>query len=574
MPYNLPVLFTESAECQDCYKCLRQCPVKAIQVQDGHAAIVHQRCIGCGTCVEACPAGSKRIRNDIERAKLLIRRKEKVFVSLAPSFRAEFPDTAPGAIIGAVKALGVCGVSETAIGAQEVSAATADFLASCGPGPWFSSACPTAVDLVKKYYPDYADRVTNILSPAQVHARLLRKWYGEDIGVIFVGPCIAKKREADAFPQLIDLALTFDEFRELLAGEGIEFDDEKAHEQYAFEPQAAREGALYPVDGGMIAGLKAHCGVVDTHYMAFSGIKTIRRVMEDLHRLEDGKPVFIELLACEGGCVNGPCASKRGGTVFKRFEVIRQVENHVRPTLTKPTVDVAGQRSIEPVVFNTYSEEQIRNALRKVGKNNPEEELNCGGCGYDTCRHFALALLDGKSEASMCAGYMRKLAYKKANALLRTMPGGVVIVNENLEIVESNRRFAEILGSEMAGVYDNKPGLEGAMLEKIVPFASFFRSVVEGGVDMIDKDIRLKDKVLRLSVFPIEPKRLVGGIIQDITEPVFQKERIVQKARDVIEKNLQTVQKIAYLLGENAADSEVILNSIIQSFPTQTVEGE
>ncbi|MFW5775547.1 MAG: [Fe-Fe] hydrogenase large subunit C-terminal domain-containing protein, partial [Chitinivibrionales bacterium] len=411
-------------------------------------------------------------------------------------------------------------------------------------------------------------------SPAQVHAKLLRKWFGDEIGVVFVGPCIAKKREADAFPHLIDLALTFDELREWLEGERIELSECQDSPHDSFEPQAAREGALYPVDGGMIAGLKAHCGVVDTDYMAFSGIKNIRRVMEDLDRLDAGRPVFIELLACEGGCVNGPCASKRGGTVFKRFEVIRQVGNHLHPTLTRPSVDVAGQRSIEAVVFNSYSEEQIRDALRKVGKNNPEEELNCGGCGYDTCRHFALALLDGTSETSMCAGYMRKLAHKKANALLRTMPGGVVIVNENLQVVESNRRFAEILGNEMAGVYDNKPGLEGAMLEKIVPFASFFRSVAEGTIEMVDKDIRLKDKVLRLSVFPIEPKRLVGGIIQDITEPSFQKERIVQKARDVIEKNLQTVQKIAYLLGENAADSEVILNSIIQSFPTQTIEEE
>ena len=234
-------------------------------------------------------------------------------------------------------------------------------------------------------------------------------------------------------------------------------------------------------------------------------------------------------------------------------------------------MDIYEPWDIAPVVHRTYDEAEINAALAKVGKFSREDELNCGGCGYDTCREFARALLDGTAEPNMCVGYMRQLAHKKANALIRTMPSGVVIVDGDLKIVESNRRFAEILGKDTMLVYEARPGLEGADMKKVVPFHSYFERVLAGVNDKIEKELKLEEIVLHLSVFTIEPNNLVGGIIQDITAPSIRKEHIVNKAKDVIQKNLETVQKIAYLLGENAADSEVILNSIIDSFPTSVV---
>lgn len=571
-PAALPPLFTEPAECQDCYKCIRQCPVKAIRVQDGHAAIVAEHCIGCGTCVEVCPAGSKHIRNDTERARLLIQRKERVFVSLAPSYRTEFGNVGRGALIEALLALGFSGVSETALGAQEVTAATAAFLKTAPAGPWFSSACPVAVDLVKKYYHDWDGRVSDLLSPALAHAQLLRHWYGQDCGVVFIGPCIAKKRESDAFPHLIDVTLTFPELRQWLNACGkLPEGNTPLSSAAQFVPHPAQEGMLYPVDGGMLAGLREHSGFTDVEAMAFSGIGAIRRVLDNLHEVVTDNPLFIELLACEGGCVNGPCSAQQGGTIAKRLSIISQVPLAQRgPQNRTCTLDVRGLRPGEAVLVPHYSEEALRQALRKVGKTTPQEELNCGGCGYDSCRHFALALLSATAEPAMCVSYMRALAHKKANALLRTMPSGVVIVDEHLKIVECNRRFAEIMGGELLQLYSAKPGLEGALVERLLPFASSFRTILDHPEELIDCDIRLKDKILHLTAFPIDAGQLVGGIIHDITEPAIQKERIVEKAQNVIEKNLQTVQKIAYLLGENAADSEVILNSIIQSFTITT----
>ncbi len=563
-------LYTETAECQDCYKCLRQCTVKAIRIKNGHAEIIPERCIGCGHCVEICPVGAKRVRSAIGRLRLLFSMKKRVIASLAPSYISEFPDVPKAKLIAALKKLGFYGVSETALGAEEVSAAVPDLLEDHKHGVLFSSACPTAVDYIRKYHPEYADRICGLLSPMLAHGKLLKREYGEDIGIVFIGPCIAKKNEADTMPELIDTAITFEELRKWLDDEKINPSEMQGGDD-DFIPHRAHAGAMYPVDGGMIAGIKANCLVNDIDFMAFSGIKNIRSVMDEIESIEADRPVFVELLSCEGGCVNGPCSASRTATIAKRRKVLANTDFDSSDIPGKAAIDISSNYDAITLEGKEYSEEELLDALRTVGKYTKADELNCGGCGYDSCREFAKALLAGSAEPSMCTGYMRKLAMKKANALLSTMPSGVVIVDRQLRIVESNRRFSEIIGGDLLLVSETKPNLEGANLKKITPFYRYFEKVLENENDRVAIDLKIGKKAINLSVFSIEPNRLVGGIVQDITAPVIQKERIVSKARDVIQKNLETVQKIAYLLGENAADSEVILNSIIDSFPTDTV---
>ena len=218
---------------------------------------------------------------------------------------------------------------------------------------------------------------------------------------------------------------------------------------------------------------------------------------------------------------------------------------------------------------NKFDELDIKKALQEVGKYSKEDELNCSGCGYNSCRDFALALLEGKAEREMCVTHMRKLAQKKANALLRAIPSGVVIVNDQLKIVECNRKFSHLLGEVEESIYDAKPGMEGARLDKILPFHHYFQAVLETGEDILEKDIRFNKRVLHGSIFTIEKHRIVGGVFQDITTPAMQKEQIIDKTRNVIEKNLETVQKIAYLLGENASETQVVLDSIVNSFSAE-----
>ncbi|MBQ5848088.1 MAG: 4Fe-4S dicluster domain-containing protein [Treponema sp.] len=570
---NLAPIFTKLTECQDCYKCIRQCPVKAIRVENGHAAILSQKCILCGNCVINCPASAKHVRDDLGKAKQLLTLKGKVIASVAPSFSAEFSDFTSEQFIAALKKIGFWGVSETALGADLVSAELAKYLSektsSENQKLFLSSACPAVVEYIKHYKKELSPYITDLASPLLAHVRYLKKLYGEDIGVVFIGPCIAKKRESDVWHS-IDTVLTFSDLRRWFKSEGIRSDALNISDDTKFIPQASAKGSLYPVDGGMIAATKKYDKLSDIRAMSISGIYQIQEALDNLNPEELKTPLFMELLSCPGGCVNGPGTHSEESSAMKRVRVLDYAESS-RDKISQDEIDnspdLTGTLPVEDENQTVHTEEEIRGALRSVGKFTPVDELNCSSCGYDSCRHFATAMLDNRAEKTMCVSYMRKLAQKKANSLIKSIPSGVVIANKNLEIVECNLNFAKMMGSEATELYEAKPGLEGASLDKIANFYRFFTDVLEiNGPDVIEREVRCGRKIFHVSVFAIEKESIAGGVIEDITAPQVQKHRIVSQARKVIDKNLSVVQKIAYLLGENAAETESILNSIIQSF--------
>ncbi|HEX2948688.1 MAG TPA: [Fe-Fe] hydrogenase large subunit C-terminal domain-containing protein, partial [Armatimonadota bacterium] len=189
-------IYSAETECQDCYKCIRQCPVKAIRVENNHAAIVPDLCIACGHCVDICPSGAKRVRDDLSLAQQVVRNSSRVIASLAPSFISEFPDVTPSQMIQALKALGFFGVSETALGAQQVSAHLGTLLDTVEHQLVLSSACPVAVEYVLRYLPAHAEYITRLYSPLLAHCAYIKNIYGEATDVVFIGPCIAKKFDA------------------------------------------------------------------------------------------------------------------------------------------------------------------------------------------------------------------------------------------------------------------------------------------------------------------------------------------------------------------------------------------
>lgn len=561
------IIYTETTECQDCFKCIRECPVKAIKVENACAAVIPELCILCGHCVEICPNGAKHVRDDLQQARNLLRDKEMVFASLAPSFVSEFPDIPVSEVIRALKKLGFYGISETALGAELVSGSTATLLQDRTPRLMFSTACPVVVNFIGKYYPQFANCLTSHVSPVLAHCKLLREYYGQSIGIVFFSPCIAKKGEADSHCGLLDVALTFEDLRRWFNEEQISFETIEGDTE-AFVPYSAREGALYPIDGGMIAGVKAGCSIMEGDCMSFSGIRNIQKAISGLNEMRLSSPIFLELLACEGGCVNGPKSSHRVATAWKRCQIInysQYPQDEIPRQLSAPET---GGLSPDPVPVKEYNDKIIQHALQTIGKYGPEDELNCGGCGYDNCREFSKALIDGKAEKVMCVAYMRKLAQKKTNALMEKTPSAVVLVDEEIKIIECNLNFVKLLGPDVEKAFKKKPGLEGVFLREIAPFYSLFKTVLEKDEDLLNRDLRYKKSVLHVDIFSIEKHRVACGIFQDITKPTIHKEAMIQKAQNVIKKNLATVQQIAYLLGENAAESEVILNSIIQSITT------
>lgn len=572
---QLQPVYTEPTECQDCYKCVRQCPVKAIRVEGGHAMITPEMCVICGRCVINCPAHAKRVRDDLPRAKQFLSLKDSVIVSLAPSFVSEFPEYSPQELVCAIKKLGFSAVSETAIGADLVSAQVAHDLEEAlkdenGQRLFLSSACPTTVEYIKHVMPDFTPFITDRASPLLAHARFLKEQFGEKTSIVFIGPCMAKKREADVFDS-IDLALTFSDLRRWFSEEGIvpaKIDSSQVEND--FIPFRAAKGALYPIDGGMIASIKKYHVLDGVRVMSVAGIDEFLATLAGLNKENLKEPLFIEMLACVGGCINGPAGTIKRSTAIKRVDLVDYAET-AKECLDKAVLEAGPDLTgtVPIILFSTEepTEDQTRGALRSVGKHTKEDELNCASCGYDTCRSFVRAMLEKRAEKTMCVSYMRKLAQKKANGLVQAIPSGVVIVDKNLNIVDCNRNFAQLMGSDMVEMYEAKPGLEGADLTRIADFHRFFADVLaENGPDVIEREVRKGKKIFHVSVFAIEKEEIAGGVIEDITAPQIQKTRIVNQAQKVITKNLSVVQKIAFLLGENAADTEAMLNSIIESF--------
>ena len=553
-------IYTENTDCRDCYKCVRRCPVKAIKIENGRATVMADRCIACGICVHTCPAGAKKVRNDLNRAKNLLRRNPKTIASLAPSFAGEWPALTAEKLAGALKQLGFYAVSETALGAEAVTASLARDLRDVPAGLHISTACPVVVDHIRKYAPRFTANLTPMLSPMQTHARLLKDHYGEDCAVIFFGPCIAKKCECDAECGDTDLALTFKDLTQWMEEAGIDPDQAAP---VSMEPRQAAHGALYPIAGGMNKTLENY-QLPNLELMAASGMETVCKTLENLDPDTLELPVFFEALACPGGCVSGPQVNEAKPILASELAVRRYALNG-RPEI-EPAVAVAFSFQAAPPEAEVPQEERIREALRRVGKKKREDELNCGGCGYETCRNFAEALLTHKAEPAMCLSYLRNLAQKKANALLRCMPSGVVIVDETLHIIECNENFARTAGKDTLLGYVAKPGLEGADLRKILPFAHLFDEVNRTRKEFHSDNLRWENRLLNVTLFPIESGKTVGGIILDVTQTAIRRELIAQKAREVIEKNMATVQDIACKLGEHMADTEILLRSIAEDY--------
>jgi len=306
-------LHTEKTDCQDCYKCVRRCPVKAIKIEDNSAMIVPDLCIACGTCYKVCPSKAKQPREDLARAKFLVSSGKEIYVSLAPSWVTEFPEYTAEQIVAAIRRLGIRGVSETALGAQEVTAQTVNLLKSASEKKenklFISTACPAVVEYINKYIPELTPHLTKIASPLLAHCRILKETFGPKIETIFIGPCIAKKYEADRNPNLLSLAISFNDLRQWLKDEEIDISKLKPGVYDVFVPHRAQEGNIYPIEGGMIETIKAYNLDKKIYTAQITGIYNIQDELSNIDVSQISSPTFLECLACYGGCVSGPRCS-------------------------------------------------------------------------------------------------------------------------------------------------------------------------------------------------------------------------------------------------------------------------
>lgn len=553
-------VYTLNNECQDCYRCVRRCPVKAIRIREGMAQVIPSRCIACAACVGSCPSHAKQIRSDVEKVKKLLLQGAQVILSLAPSWRGPF-EYSDAKMVSLLKKLGFCAVSETALGAQQVSIASAQMLNAASTGLFISSACPVIVDYVRLYRPEFVNNVMPLASPALTHAKLLKETYGAGVHVVFAGPCVGKKNESDRHPDLIDAALTFDELRVWMKDEHVDIDDGEVDPNAGFAPERAYEGALYPLDGGMNETIRRIGVNKNVQLLNVCSLDLFAQALDSLNLNEMKHTLFIEALACVGGCIAGPCISTRRSS----FSIISKImeEAPFRSAVPQtPDVTVTVNYESQPVRRKNYSLDEIAGALKKIGKYEPRDELNCAGCGYQTCREMACALLDGDAEPSMCASYMRQLAAKKAAAMLKGMPSAMVMVDRDLRILEVNDAFVKDFVHCEDRLMRCKEKIIGQPIASVLSWTDLFKSVLKSGQELYKEHYLYEKKYYEIRIFPIEQNESVGAIITDITQTQSSREKVAKKANEVIARNISIVQEIACLLGEHMVETESILSSI------------
>lgn len=510
------------------------------------------------------PDRSEKIRDGLTRAKLVVSKHPgKMYMSLAPSYVSEFGDIPVGRLISAIKRLGFAGVSETALGAELVTAETERFLAAAPEGVYLSSACPVVVDYIRKYAPELTANITPIVSPMIAHAKILKELYGDDIKSSSRAPASAKigsrylRRPCGGGHHLQGPA-------DVVRTGGYRTGGDRGRRRRDLRPLPLRSR-------GDVSGRGRHARRIPFAGQAgyaygFSDLPTVKGVLEQLDTVNRRDTIFMELLACKGGCINGPAKLKATSLAIKRYDIMDRCETG-NPSKDFSHLDLHADFPADPQeTKTTYPEYRIKEALAAVGKTTAADELNCSSCGYDTCRDFAVAMLEGRAEDNMCASYMRKVAHDKATALLQKIPAGVVIVNEELKIVDMNRTFAACMGEDTLGVYDMFPGMEGASLKGLCPFESMFRTVLATGEELRERRINEGERTWLLSIYNIQPQKQVFGLLQNLHEPAVRKEWMLEKTREVIRNHMLTVQKVAGLLGENAAYTDATLRSIMEAY--------
>ena len=411
-------------------------------------------------------------------------------------------------------------------------------------------------------------------SPMIAHARMIRSWWGAEARTIHISPCVAAKDEAAAHPDLVELALTFTELKRWLQNEGIDFDHIQGSDSYQFEPFTARGGLLYPLEGGMVTDRLLSSdefrGVQGLYRSSLDRIDELLSVMPDL----DTGDLFLDLMACPGGCVGSNGATQHKiSYIDRRNLLMREAASRTRidQSYRLPYIHTDTPPVVPDAVADFVPETDTLRALDSLGIRTEAEQIDCNGCGYVTCRRFAKALARGVVDRRMCTRFVHREMQSKFMTLITKLSSGVMVVDERLRIVESNRTFAAMMGPDIELLYDATPGLAGVDTADIVPFYHLLVSVLESAEETAVRDVQIKERILTVSVHTVQPHKMLLVICRNMLFSQVRNEEIISRTQRVIRENLETVQKIAYLLGENASRTEAILNSILDS---QSVDNE
>ncbi len=551
-------LTLKKSNCKNCYKCIRHCPVKAIRFSANQAHIIGNECILCGHCFVVCPQNAKEIVDGTEKARVLLQSGDPVYVSLAPSFIANYEGVGIESIRRALKKLGFADVEETALGATIIKTEYERMLAEDERDIVISSCCHSVNLLIQKYFPSCLEYLADVMSPMQAHCADIKK-RNPSAKTVFIGPCVAKKDEAEYYEGIVDAVLTFEELTGWLKAEGIELEKEVDN-----TPES--RARFFPTTGGILKTMAQNAPGYT--YIALDGVENCIAALRDI---ENGKihNCFIEMSACVGSCIGGPVMEKYHNTSTIKDYIT--VSNYAG----KKDFDIAQPKSGELKKHFTMiehrltqpSENEIMSVLRQMGKFKSSDELNCGSCGYNSCREKAIAIIQGKAEISMCLPFLKDKAESFSDTIVKNTPNGLLVLNENLEVQQVNAAARKIMNIRAESDVLGEP-----VIRILDP--SVFVEVKNSGRNIRDQLVYLaeyKRYVEQTVVYDPESHMFVG-IMRDITDEEAEREKkarinkqTIEVADTVVEKQMRIVQEIASLLGETAAETKIALTKLKES---------
>ncbi len=560
---SMSIIGLKSANCKNCYKCVKVCPVKSIKVSNAQAQIIDRDCVLCGTCLEQCPQNAKTFTSDVALVKEFIKRGERVILSVAPSYYGSFDFDDVKKFAGAIKALGFYGAAETSMGAAYVTAEYHRLMQENKMKNIVTTCCPSVNRLAELYYPALVDEMAPVVSPMVAHARLLKQSYGHGVRVIFVGPCIAKIDEAADIRHNneVDAVITFEDLANWFQEKNIVINEA---EPEPFLNSSSKILRMYPVSDGILASLRSKGDIGDWKLLSVSGSAECIDLFKAMERGEL-EHCFIEINMCRGGCVNGPISIKDSVSRFSTSLKVRQYADEdcsEYPNL--PEQIPMGMQFVDRSAKEEIPDEAtIRSILSKIGKDTPEEELNCGSCGYPTCRDKAIAVYQNKAELTMCMPYMKERAESLSNYVLTETPNITIIVDKDLNIIEFNT------AAERAFKTSRREALQKSVYE--IMDSSDFEYVFDSKQSITDKKVAYKEYGITTmqTIVYIAKENIAMGIFKDITQEESELENkyrlrseTMEMAQKVIDKQMVAAQQIASLLGETTAETKVTLTKL------------
>lgn len=546
----------KKSNCKNCYKCIRHCPVKSIRISANQAHIVPEECILCGQCFVVCPQGAKEIADDTEKAEVLLN-SGRVIASLAPSFTANYDGAGIEAMEKALKQLGFYAAEETAIGATIVKREYDRILEEGEQDVIISSCCHSINLLIEKYFPSALRYLAKVVSPMQAHCMDIKKRY-PDAKTIFIGPCVSKKDEAARYPGPVDCVLTFEELSNLMRRRGVSV--EKTREE-----SSKGRARFFPTTGGILKSM--FLSRKDYTYLALDGTEDC---ISALREIEKGnlRNCFIEMSACCGSCIGGPVMEKYHYSPVSNYT---QVASYAKnEDFDVPPVDereIYREHEFIGENKNIPTQSEIEAILKKIGKTKPEDELNCGSCGYNTCREKAIAVYQGKADLTMCLPYLKDRAESFSDNIISNTPNGIIVLNEDFEVQQINtaardimniRSASDVLGEQVVRILDPKD----------------FMEVKQTGMSIRDRRVYLAEyrKYVEETILYDKEYKIIICIMRDITDIETEKEKkeaisraTIETADKVVDKQMRVVQEIASLLGETAAETKIALAKLKES---------